>query len=105
MSIHQPNYDLPPPPLEPRARRTYAIFEHQVLEQAGGLNLVLLALIFLVVIVPLVFTIYLERFLPPGIGGSTSLATFYGPINGGAWYFLLILLASSAGAAVIARDV
>ncbi len=105
MSIHAPNYDLAPAPLEPRSRRAYAIFEHQVAEQSGGLNFVLLALIFIVVVLPLVLIIYLHRLLPSGIVGSTDLATFYGPIGQGVWYFLLILLTSSAGAAIIARDV
>jgi hypothetical protein len=104
MSILLPNYALPPPALEPRSRRAYAIFEHQVIEQSGALNIVLLALIFLVVILPLVVIIYIHRLLPAGIIGGTSLATFYGPIGQGVWYFLLILLVSSVGAGSIARD-
>jgi ABC-type transport system involved in multi-copper enzyme maturation permease subunit len=105
VTIFAPNYAPPPPALEPRSRRTLAIVEHQIRTQAGALNLVLLALIFIVVVLPLVLTVYLYSFVPGGILGSTSLATFYGPIGGGVWFILLILLVSSAGAAVVARDV
>lgn len=105
MTIFAPNYAPPPPPLEPRSRRILAIWEHQLRTQAGVLNMFLLILIFIVVVLPLVFVVYLYHLLPGGILGTTSLSTFYEPLNGGIWFILLILLVSSAGAAVIARDV
>jgi hypothetical protein len=104
MTIFAPNYSPPPPTLEPRFRRALAIWEHQIRQQAGALNIVLLCFIFIAVVLPLVVTFYLSQFLPSGIFGSTSLATFYEPIGSELWFILLILLVSSAGAALIARD-
>ncbi|MGP8072317.1 MAG: hypothetical protein ACLPZM_04210 [Thermoplasmata archaeon] len=104
MTIFAPNYAPPPPELEPRRNRTWAILGHQIGAQSGVLNFVLLVFIFIVVIIPLVVTFYLAQFLPSGLIGSTGLSTFYAPIGEGVWFILLIILVSSAGAAVIARD-
>ncbi|HEV2166402.1 MAG TPA: hypothetical protein VGS23_05435 [Thermoplasmata archaeon] len=105
MSIVAPNYSLPPPALEPRSRRTLAILEHQIREQSGALTWVLMAFIVIVVVLPLVLTVYLARLVPNGLAGHTTLATFYGPVGQEVWFILLILLVSSVGAALIARDV
>jgi hypothetical protein len=105
MTIIAPSYALPPPALEPRSRRAMAILGHQIREQSGALNYVLLAFLMIIGILPLVLNFYLERFVGGGLLGLSGLATFYWPIGEEAWFFLLILLVSSAGAASIARDV
>jgi ABC-type transport system involved in multi-copper enzyme maturation permease subunit len=105
MTIFAPNYAPPPPPLESGTRRVQAILDHQVRQQIGVLNIVLLVFIYLTVVVPLVLIFYFTSFLPGPIFGQGTLSTFYEPIGGAVWYVLLILLASSAGASVIARDV
>jgi hypothetical protein len=105
VSIVAPNYSLPPPTLEPRASRAFAIFEHQIREQTRVLNIVLLALIFILGILPLVLTIYINRLVGNGLLGSIGLASFYEPIGIELWFFLLILLVSSVGAGIIAGDV
>ena len=105
MSIIAPSYSLPPPPLMPRMVRALAIFEHQIREQAGTLNLFLLALLGFVGVLPLVLNFYLAGVAGVGLFGSSGLATFFWPIGQQLWFFILILLVSSAGAATIARDV
>jgi len=105
MTIFAPNYAPAPPALESRSKRALAILGHQIQVQSGVLNIVLLLFIFVVVVAPLVVTFYLSQFLPSGILGTTGLSTFYGPIGQQVWFILLIILVSSAGAAVIARDV
>jgi ABC-2 type transport system permease protein len=105
MTIFAPNYSPPPPTLEPRWSRFGAILDHQIREQAGVLNILLLFFIFFAVVLPLVVTVYLRTLVPGALLGSTDLSTFYGPIGEGVWYILLALLVSSAGAAVVARDV
>jgi ABC-type transport system involved in multi-copper enzyme maturation permease subunit len=105
MSIHLPEYSLPPPPLEPRSSRTWAILDNQLRERARALNIVLLAFIFIVVILPLVLAFYLSGIVGPGLFGASGASTFFLPYGNAAWFFFLVLLTSSVGAAIIAGDV
>ena len=105
MSISVPTYSMPPPALEPRWRRSLTILEHQIQEQTGVLNVILVILLSVVVVLPLVLTFYLQSLVGRGLFGSAGLDTFYWPVGQDGWFFLLILLASSVGAAIIARDV
>ena len=103
MTIRSPEYSLPPPTLLPRVSRLLAIVENEVRQRVGALNIVLLGFIFTVVLIPLVLSFYLGALLPGGTGTS-ALAVFYTPIALGAWFFFLVLLVSSVGAALIAGD-
>ncbi len=105
MTIAAPDYTMARSRLEPRPRRVLTILDHQVREQSGFLNFFLLALLLIIGIVPIVLDFYLLRNTGFGLLGATGLATFFWPIGQEIWFFLVILLVSSAGAAVVARDV
>ncbi|HXQ95006.1 MAG TPA: ABC transporter permease subunit [Thermoplasmata archaeon] len=105
MSIIAPRYSLPPPTLEPRSRRGLAILEHQIRERYGALNVVLIVLLAIVSILPIVLNFYLEGLVGTSLLGASGRAAFFWPVGQQIWFFLLILLTSSIGAAIIARDV
>ena len=105
MSIHLPEYSLPPPALLPRAGRLGAILETQIRERATALNFVLLGFISAAVLLTTVVPFYFASVTRGAFGGGASAATFSLPYASGAWFFLLVLLSSSVGAGIIARDV
>ena len=108
MSIHLPDYSLPPPTLLPRDRRVRAIVWAEIRARMRAINVVVLVLINVVVILPVVLAFYLGA-LTRDLGGFLSSAApiteFYTPYALGVWSFLIVLLASSVGAAIIAGDV
>lgn len=103
MTLYPPDYARPPPNLRPRWDRVEAIWQQAVRERATALNIVLLTLIYLVVILPLALVFSFGALL---VGPNpNALRLFDFPLAIAAWPFFLVLLASSVGAAVIARDV
>jgi ABC-type transport system involved in multi-copper enzyme maturation permease subunit len=105
MTIVGPSYSMAPQRLEPHLRRVQTILTHQIREQAGVLNFFLVAILMLIGVLPITLNFYLLGATGIGLLGSSGLAAFFWPIGQELWFFLLILLISSAGAAVIARDV
>jgi ABC-type transport system involved in multi-copper enzyme maturation permease subunit len=104
VTVHPPRYALPPPVLRPRSARVLAVLSAAVRERFGAVNLVLLALTYIVVLLFIVVPFYLLS-LAPTLLGSSSLATFYLPFSSQVWFFFEALLATSVGASVIAGDV
>jgi ABC-2 type transport system permease protein len=104
MTIHPPRYSLPPPALLPRSRRVQAILRAGILERLGTMNIVLLALIYIVVLLSTIVPFYLFS-LTPIPGSGPAIALFYTPFSIQVWFFFTVLLAASVGAGVIAGDV
>jgi ABC-type transport system involved in multi-copper enzyme maturation permease subunit len=106
MSIYLPDYSRPPPTLLPRGRRIQAILSAEVRARSRAINLVVLALIFVVVVLPVVLEFYLFSLLGPTglLQHSDPLPLFNEPFAIVAWPFFLVLLASSVGAAIVAGD-
>jgi ABC-type transport system involved in multi-copper enzyme maturation permease subunit len=72
-------------------------------ERLSVMNIVLLALIFVVVLLQIIIPFYLGS-LVPGLVGSPKLANFYLPFASEVWFFFAVLLTASVGAGVIAND-
>jgi ABC-2 type transport system permease protein len=105
VSIFLPDYSLPPPPLLSRRHRIRAILNQEIRVRSRAINFVVLALIFLVVVLPVVLVFYLISLVGSVVvGGSPALALFNEPFALGVWQFFLVLLATSVGAAIIAGD-
>jgi ABC-type transport system involved in multi-copper enzyme maturation permease subunit len=103
MSIASPRYALPPPVLVDRRRRVLAIVREEFRRRVRAINIVFLALIFVVVLLPVVLEFYLRSF-GLGLGGPTALGTFLAPFSLDLWFFFTILLTSTVGAAIVAGD-
>ncbi len=105
MSIRPPEYDRAPPALRPRSARVRAIVEEGVRERTRALNIVLLAFIFIVVLLPLGFIFYFEATFGSLVGSAPSrLSLLDFPFELDFWMFFLILLTASVGAASVAGD-
>jgi ABC-type transport system involved in multi-copper enzyme maturation permease subunit len=103
MSIAPPRYALPPPVLVDRRSRWLAIVREEFVRRLRAINLVFLALIFVVVLLPVVLDFYLRSF-GLGLGGTSALSTFFEPFALSLWFVFMILLASTVGAAIVAGD-
>jgi ABC-type transport system involved in multi-copper enzyme maturation permease subunit len=105
VSIFLPDYSRPPPVLLPRRNRVAAILSTEIRARSRVVNYVVLAMIYLVVDVPIVFEFYFRAnfgaFLP---SSAPTLSLFLAPFGAGPWAFFLVLLSSSVGAAIIAGD-
>jgi ABC-type transport system involved in multi-copper enzyme maturation permease subunit len=100
MSISAPRYASAPTRLEPRPYRVQAIVRREFARRAGWATLVPLILIFMFVAIPIaVEGALFFAFQKP------SVATFEGPLESVAWPFLLLIVATSAGAGSIAEDI
>ncbi|MCI4368438.1 MAG: ABC transporter permease subunit [Thermoplasmata archaeon] len=104
MSIHAPEYSLPPPALRPRPDRWGAILESQLLERGKALNFVLLGLLSAAVLLSTVVPFYIATLFRGGFGPGVSARLFFIPFSTGVWFFLLVLLSSSVGAGIVSRD-
>jgi ABC-type transport system involved in multi-copper enzyme maturation permease subunit len=104
VTIYLPDYSLPPPALLPRAARIRAILREEIVVRSRAVNFALLALIYLVVVAPIVVTFYLDPFLGALGSAPAPITLFFAPYGEGIWAFFLVLLATSVGAAIIARD-
>jgi ABC-type transport system involved in multi-copper enzyme maturation permease subunit len=104
VSIFLPDYSLPPPALLPRSQRLWAILTAEIRARARAINIVFLAMIYLVVVVPIVLEFYLASLLGGFLPGGAPITIFYTPFGLGVWDFFLVLLTSSVGAAIIAGD-
>ncbi len=104
MTITRPEVGHAPPALLPRYDRVLAIWETGVRERFSGINIALLALVFIVVLLPLGAIFYLHSALL-GVSTTNLLTLFDFPYEIDAWFFFLILLATSTGASIVAGDV
>lgn len=109
MSIHAPEYVLPPPPLQPRSARTLAIWQHEVRERAGALTIVVLVFLYIIFVLSIVLIFELASLtggrLTSALFGTTSaLSVFLVPYSDVATFFFLTLLVAAVGARVVAGD-
>jgi ABC-2 type transport system permease protein len=104
VTIYLPDYSLPPPTLLPRSARVRAILRQEIAVRVRAVNIALLALIYLVVVAPIVVSFYFEQFLGALSSPPAPITLFFAPYGEGVWAFFLVLLATSVGAAIIARD-
>jgi ABC-type transport system involved in multi-copper enzyme maturation permease subunit len=104
VSLYPPRYSLPPPSLGPRSSRVWAVISATIRERAGGMNIALLVLTFIVVLLFIVVPFYLAS-LAPGLVSGPPLSLFYLPFGSQLWFFFEVLLTTSVAAGVVAGDV
>jgi len=105
MSIHLPDYSLPPPELLSRTYRVRAIFLAEIRARSGVLNIVVLSLIFAIVLLSVVVQFYFVALTGSVLSAPAPITLFFSPGVFTAYSVFLVLLSTSVGAGIIAGDV
>jgi len=100
VSISAPRYASVPVPHEGRGYRILAVMRREFVHRAGSSTLLPLALLFTVVVA----TILVEGFFAAFVGGLTR-ADIESALESLPWPFLVLIVATSAGAGTLAEDI
>lgn len=104
MTLHPPRYSLPPPSLRPHSSRVGVVLWTTFRERLSVLNVVLVALIFVVVLLQIVVPFYFSSLVGPTVGVSAA-SIVYLPFESNVWFFFEVLFLASIASGVISNDV
>lgn len=99
MSISAPRYASGPITHLGRTSRSLAIVRRELVRRAVWPTLLFVALTYLVVVLDLAATVFFAS-----LTGTLNAGAFESPIESGAWPFLILLVATAAGAGSVADD-